>query len=247
VINCNGKNALVTGAGRGLGREIALRLASAGANVGVCDIDFESVKNTAREIESLGKKSVAFQADVSKSSDVLTMFDGLMKTFPTIDILVNNAGITRDNLIIRMKEEDWDLVMDINCKSAFLLCKEASKYMLKSHSGKIINISSVVGTGGNAAQVNYSASKAGLIGITKTLAKEFAKKNIQVNAIAPGFIKTPMTEKLSPEAKAKLMADIPMQQLGLPIDVANAVVFLSSSLSDYITGIVLPVDGGISM
>jgi 3-oxoacyl-[acyl-carrier protein] reductase len=247
VINCSGKNALVTGAGRGLGKEIALRLAQAGAEVAVCDVDIESAKNTTHEIESLGRKTIAFQADVSKASDIQTMFNGFMKTFPTIDILVNNAGITRDNLIIKMKEEDWDLVMNINCKSAFLCCREASKYMLRARSGKIINIASVVGISGNASQVNYSASKAGLIGLTKTLAKEFAKKNIQVNAVAPGFIQTPMTEKLSPEAKEKLMLEIPMHRLGFPADVANAVLFLSSPFSDYITGHVLAVDGGSSM
>jgi len=247
MIDCSGKNALVTGSGRGIGKEIALRLAQAGANIGVCDMDLETAKATTGEIEALGRKALALQADVSKASDVQAVFAAFMQTFPTIDILVNNAGITRDSLIIKMKEEDWDLVLNINLKSAFLCCKEASKHMLRARSGKIVNISSVVGISGNASQVNYSASKAGLIGLTKTLAKEFATRNIQVNAIAPGFIQTPMTERLSPQAKEKLLSDIPMQRLGFPRDVANAALFLSSSFSDYVTGHVLAVDGGIAM
>jgi 3-oxoacyl-[acyl-carrier protein] reductase len=247
VIDCKGKNALVTGAGRGIGREIALRLAQAGANVAVCDVDLSSAQNTAMEIESLGQKALAFQADVSKANAVSDMFAAFFQAFPILDILVNNAGITRDGLIMRMKEEDWDLVIDINLKSAFLCCKEASRHMMKSRCGKIVNVASVVGIIGNAGQVNYSASKAGLIGLTKTLAKEFASRNIQVNAVAPGFIQTAMTEKLSAVEKEKLAANIPVQKLGVPLDVANAVLFLSSPLSDYITGQVLAVDGGLAM
>jgi 3-oxoacyl-(acyl-carrier-protein) reductase len=247
VIDCKGKNALVTGAGRGIGREIALRLAQAGANVAVCDVDLSSVQNTAMEIESLGQKALAFQADVSKANAVSDMFAAFFQAFTILDILVNNAGITRDGLIMRMKEEDWDLVIDINLKSAFLCCKEASRHMMKSRCGKIVNVASVVGIIGNAGQVNYSASKAGLIGLTKTLAKEFASRNIQVNAVAPGFIQTAMTEKLSAVEKEKLAANIPVQKLGVPLDVANAVLFLSSPLSDYITGQVLAVDGGLAM
>lgn len=247
MIDCKGKNALVTGAGRGIGREIALRLAQAGANVAVCDVDLSSAQNTAMEIESLGQKALAFQADVSKANAVSDMFAAFFQAFPILDILVNNAGITRDGLIMRMKEEDWDLVIDINLKSAFLCCKEASRHMMKSRCGKIVNVASVVGIIGNAGQVNYSASKAGLIGLTKTLAKEFATRNIQVNAVAPGFIQTAMTEKLSAVEKEKLAANIPVQKLGVPLDVANAVLFLSSPLSDYITGQVLAVDGGLAM
>jgi 3-oxoacyl-[acyl-carrier protein] reductase len=247
VIDCKGKNALVTGAGRGIGREIALRLAQAGANVAVCDVDLSSAQNTAMEIESLGQKALAFQADVSKANAVSDMFAAFFQAFPILDILVNNAGITRDGLIMRMKEEDWDLVIDINLKSAFLCCKEASRHMMKARCGKIVNVASVVGIMGNAGQVNYSASKAGLIGLTKSLAKEFATRNIQVNAVAPGFIQTAMTEKLSAVEKEKLAAIIPSQKLGVPLDVANAVLFLSSPLSDYITGQVLAVDGGLAM
>lgn len=247
MIDCSGKNALVTGGGRGIGREIALRLALAGANVAICDVDLATAQATAQEIEALGRKSLAVKTDVSNASDVAALFASFLDVFPTIDILVNNAGITRDNLIMRMKEEDWDLVLAVNLKSAFLCCKEASRHMVKARSGKIINIASVVGMSGNASQVNYSASKAGLIGITKTLAKEFGTRNIQVNAVAPGFIQTAMTDKLSPEAKEKMAGPIPMKRLGLPIDVANAVLFLASSLSDYITGCVVPVDGGLVM
>jgi 3-oxoacyl-[acyl-carrier protein] reductase len=237
----------VTGGGRGIGREIALTLAQAGANVAVCDIDLASARETAAELSGLGVKSLALQADVSKSEDVGRMFTEFCATFPVIDILVNNAGITRDGLVLRMKEEDWDIVMNINLKSAFLCCKEASRLMMKARSGKIVNISSVVGFLGNAGQANYSASKAGLIGLTRSLAKEFATRNITVNAVAPGFIQTAMTDKLSAEEKTRLSSQIPMQKLGLPRDVANAVLFLSSSLSDYITGDIVTVDGGLVM
>lgn len=247
MINLANKNALVTGGGRGIGREIALTLAQAGANVAISDIDLATARNTAAEIESLGKKSLAIAGDVSKSADVEAMFQSFMSTFEKIDILVNNAGITRDGLLIRMKDEDWDAVLNVNLKSAFLCCREAAKVMMKARSGKIINIASVVGVIGNAGQANYSASKAGLIGLTKTLAREFASRSISVNAVAPGFIKTAMTDKLSEADKAKLTTQIPMQKLGMPQDVANTVLFLSSSLADYMTGQVLSVDGGMAM
>jgi 3-oxoacyl-[acyl-carrier protein] reductase len=210
-------------------------------------MDLSTAQATATEIRAMGPKALALQADVSKPPEVQTLFALFFQAFPTVDILVNNAGITRDGLIMRMKEEEWDIVLDVNLKSAFLCCKEASRHMVKSHCGKIINIASVVGISGNASQANYSASKAGLIGLTKTLAKEFATRNIQVNAVAPGFIQTAMTEKLSPEAKEKLASTIPLQRLGLPGDVANAVVFLASPMADYITGHVLAVDGGLVM
>ncbi len=247
MIQLAGKNALVTGGGRGIGREIALTLAKAGANVAVCDVDLEAARGTAAEVNALGPSSLAFRCDVSKAADIAEMVSGFCATFPTIDILVNNAGITRDGLIVRMKEEDWDLVLSINLKSAFLCCKEVARTMMKARSGKIVNIASVVGMMGNAGQANYSASKAGLIGLTKSLAREFASRSIQVNAVAPGFIQTAMTDKLSPQDKEKLSSQIPMQRLGRPLDVANAVLFLSSPLSDYITGQVIPVDGGLVM
>jgi 3-oxoacyl-[acyl-carrier protein] reductase len=247
LISLTGKNALVTGGGRGIGREIALTLAKAGANVAVCDIDLAAAQATSSDVAALGVQGLALKSDVSKSADIKIMFTEFCAKFPSMDILVNNAGITRDGLILRMKEEDWDLVLNINLKSAFLCCKEASRLMMKAKAGKIVNIASVVGLMGNAGQANYSASKAGLIGLTKTTAREFASRGICVNAVAPGFIQTAMTDKLSPGDKEALSSRIPMQKLGLPIDVANAVLFLSSSLSDYVTGQVLTVDGGLVM
>ncbi|MFW5775352.1 MAG: 3-oxoacyl-[acyl-carrier-protein] reductase [Chitinivibrionales bacterium] len=246
-MDLSGKTALVTGGGRGIGKEIALSLARAGADVGICDIDDSIAQQAASEIESLGRTSCAIRADVSSSDDVAAMFKTFLGALERIDILVNNAGITRDGLIVRMKEEDWDSVLNINLKSAFLCCKEAARPMMKARSGKIINIASVVGLMGNAGQVNYSASKAGMIGLTKTLAREFAPRSINVNAVAPGFIKTAMTDKLSDQDKEKLTGQIPMQSLGTPTDIAHAVVFLSSALANYITGQVLTVDGGLVM
>ncbi|MFP4014271.1 MAG: 3-oxoacyl-[acyl-carrier-protein] reductase [Chitinispirillaceae bacterium] len=246
-MDLSSKKALVTGSGRGIGREIALKLAKAGADVAISDIDLETAKQTAGEIEAMGRRSLAVAADVSKADDVKKMIAAVVEGFSGIDILVNNAGITRDGLIMRMKEEDWDAVLNINLKSAFLCCREVVRPMMKARSGKIINIASVVGLMGNAGQANYSASKAGMIGLTKTLAKEFAARSINVNAVAPGFIKTAMTDKLTDSEKEKLSSHIPMQKLGSPDDVANSVLFLSSSLSDYITGQVLTVDGGLVM
>jgi 3-oxoacyl-[acyl-carrier protein] reductase len=184
---------------------------------------------------------------VAVAADVAALFEGFLKTFATLDILVNNAGITRDGLAVRMKEEDWDLVLAVNLKSAFLCCREAARPMMKARGGKIVNIASVVGLMGNAGQVNYSASKAGLIGLTKTMARELATRSVNVNAVAPGFIKTAMTDKLSEADREKLASQIPMQKLGMPRDVANAVLFLSSPLADYVTGQVLTVDGGLVM
>jgi 3-oxoacyl-[acyl-carrier protein] reductase len=247
LVSLSGKNALVTGGGRGIGREIALTLAKAGANVAVCDIDLASAQTTVADCAVCGVQGLALKADVSDAADVSRMFTEFCAKFSCIDILVNNAGITRDGLVLRMKEEDWDLVIRVNLKSAFLCSKEASRLMMKARSGKIVSISSVVGIMGNAGQANYSASKAGLIGLTRSLAKEFASRNITVNAVAPGFIQTAMTEKLSPAEKERLSSQIPMQKLGLPQDVANAVLFLSSSLSDYVTGDILTVDGGLVM
>ena len=248
MIDLTSKSALITGSGRGIGREIARKLAKAGADVVISDIDLATATATANEIASeFGHKAVALAADVSKADDVAKLFTGALDAFSKVDILVNNAGITRDGLIMRMKEEDWDLVLSINLKSAFLCCKEASRPMMKARTGKIINIASVVGLMGNAGQVNYSASKAGMIGLTKTLAREFASRSINVNAIAPGFIRTAMTDKLTDAEKEKLSSQIPMAKLGDPDDVANAALFLSSSLSDYITGQVITVDGGLVM
>jgi len=247
VIDLSSKSALVTGGGRGIGKEIAMALAKAGCDVAISDIDLQTAQATASELEGLGRKSLAIKGDVSNAADVEAMFASFIEKFGKIDILVNNAGITRDGLLVRMKEADWDLVLNVNLKSAFLCCREAARPMMKARGGKIINIASVVGLMGNAGQANYSASKAGLIGLTKTLAREFASRSINVNAVAPGFIRTAMTDKLTDAEKGKLTGQIPMQTLGSPLDVANAVLFLSSSLSDYITGQVLTVDGGLVM
>jgi 3-oxoacyl-[acyl-carrier protein] reductase len=239
------KKALVTGSGRGIGKAIALRLAEAGCDVGVSDVDLAAAEATVAEIKALGCSSCALKADVSKETEVEAMFKAFYDAFQTIDILVNNAGITRDTLIVRMKETDWDQVISVNLKSVFLCCREAAKTMMRARSGKIINIASVVGINGNAGQVNYSASKAGIIGITRTLAKELAGRSILINAVAPGFIKTPMTDKLNDTERDRLINDVPLKHMGMPADIANAVLFLASSMADYITGEVLVVDGGL--
>ncbi|MBN1306716.1 MAG: 3-oxoacyl-[acyl-carrier-protein] reductase [Chitinispirillaceae bacterium] len=241
------KTALVTGGGRGIGREIALRFAQAGCAVAVSDIDVTTAQTTVKELEALGVRAVALQADVANGSDVEAMFKSIVAAFGALDILVNNAGITRDGLLVRMKEEEWDLVLRVNLKSAFLCSKEAARIMMKARSGRIINIASVVGINGNFGQVNYAASKAGLIGLTKTVARELASRFITVNAVAPGFIATAMTDMLPDAEKEKLVKNIPMQKLGSAADVANAVLFLASPLAEYITGQVLTVDGGLVM
>lgn len=246
-LGCASKKALVTGGGRGIGREIALRLAAAGCDVAVSDIDLGAVETVAAEIKTVGRESLAIKADVSAAADVAAMFEAYLTSFQKIDILVNNAGITRDMLLMRMKETDWDLVLGVNLKSAFLCCREAARPMLRASTGKIINIASVVGINGNPGQVNYSASKAGLIGLTKTLAKEFGSRGVTVNAVAPGFIRTAMTDKLSEEDKAKYTENVSLGRMGTPLDVANAVLFLASSMADYITGQVVVVDGGLVM
>jgi 3-oxoacyl-[acyl-carrier protein] reductase len=241
------KVALVTGGGQGIGRAIAITLAKHGADVIVCDIEQETAHTVAREIEDLGRKSLPVVCDVSKPEECRNMINNSKEAFGKIDILVNNAGITRDNLLMRMSEEDWDAVLSVNLKSVFNTCKAIVRLMMKQKSGRIINISSVVGLMGNAGQANYSASKAGIIGLTKTLAKEFASRGITVNAIAPGFIRTRMTDVLKDDTREALIKMIPMNRLGEPEDVANAVLFLSSPLASYITGQVLTVDGGMVM
>ncbi len=247
MISLTGKKALITGAGRGIGREIALTLAKAGADIGVCDIDLTAAEQTAADIAALGRVSLALKADVAHADDVTATIAAFVAKFGQIDVLVNNAGITRDSLIMRMKEADWDLVLSINLKSAFLFCKEVVRPMLKTNGGKIINIASIVGVVGNAGQVNYSASKAGMIGLTKSLAREVASRGLTVNAIAPGFIQTAMTDKIPEAERSKLATAIPMQKMGQPADVANAVLFLASPLADYVTGQVLHVDGGFAI
>ena len=244
----DGKVALITGANRGIGKSIALKFAAHGAHVAFSDIAYnDDSKQLEDELKAFGVNAKGYASDASSFADAEKLVNDVTNDFGKIEILVNNAGITRDNLLIRMKEEDWDLVLTINLKSAFLCCKEAARTMMKARSGKIINIASIVGINGNAGQANYSASKAGLIGLTKTLAKELASRNIQVNAIAPGFIRTAMTDKIPEAEKEKLLSQIPLQRLGSPQDIAGAVAFLASPLADYISGHVLVVDGGRSV
>jgi 3-oxoacyl-[acyl-carrier protein] reductase len=246
-MSLTGKIALVTGAAQGIGRDIALALAEDGADVAICDVNLEAAQKTASDIEAKGRKSLALKANVAASAEVTAMIDQIVEKFGRIDILVNNAGITRDGLIIRMKDEDWDLVLSINLKGSFLCTKSALKYMTKQRSGTIINIASIVGAMGNAGQANYVASKAGLIGLTKTIAREYANRGITANAVAPGFIDTAMTKALSENVRAELAKQIPMGKLGTPEDVANAVRFLASPWASYITGQVIHVNGGMYM
>lgn len=241
------KVAIVTGASRGIGKDTALALAEAGAKTACLARNEELVKQTAEEARKKGGEALAYKVDVSKSQELEAVVEDIYGRLGRIDILVNNAGITRDNLIIRMTEEEWDQVMDTNLKGAFFGIKIVSRYMIKQRSGKIINIASVAGVVGNKGQSNYAASKAGLIGLTKSVAKELAPRGIQVNAIAPGFITTDMTSKLKEETKETLLPQIPLGRFGLPQEVARAVLFLASPDSDYITGHVLHVDGGLAM
>jgi len=237
----------VTGAAQGIGRAIALLLARNGADIVVSDINLEKAEETAKEIRAIGPKATAVKVDVSNLSDVERMVEALIEKLAKIDILVNNAGITRDKLILRMTEEDWDAVLGVNLKGTFNCTKTVIRHMAKQRSGKIVNIASVVGEMGNAGQANYSASKAGVIGLTKTIAREYAQRGINVNAIAPGYIETPMTDALPEKAKEELKKLIPMERLGKPEDVAEAVFFLVCEESSYITGQVLNVNGGIYM
>jgi len=246
-MSLNGKIALVTGAAQGIGRDIALGLAADGADVAICDVNLEAAQKTAADIEAMGRKSLAVKANVAASADVTAMIDQVVEKFGRIDILVNNAGITRDGLILRMKDEDWDLVLSINLKGAFLCTKAALKHMTKQRAGTIINIASIVGAMGNAGQANYVASKAGLIGLTKTIAREYANRNVTANAVAPGFIDTAMTQALTDQVRADLAKQIPLGRLGSSEDVANAVRFLASPSAAYITGQVVHVNGGMYM
>ena len=242
------KTALVTGASRGIGRAAALELAKAGAKVAV---NFAGNRTAAEEvvsmIEAAGGQAMLVQADVGNAADVDAMVKAVVERFGKIDILVNNAGITRDNLIMRMKEEDWDAVIHTNLKGIFNCTKAVSKLMMKQRYGRIINMASVVGVMGNAGQANYAAAKAGVIGFTKSMAKELASRNITVNAVAPGYISTDMTANLPEQARLELQSQIPLQRLGNPEDVAAAVLFLVSPGADYITGQTIHVDGGMVM
>jgi 3-oxoacyl-[acyl-carrier protein] reductase len=238
--------AIITGAARGIGKAIAIALSRAGAAVVLSDV-MEEVHKTAVEIEQAGGKAVAITGNVTKFVDCEAMVDLAIKTFGKLDILVNNAGITKDNLVLRMSEEDWDAVLNINLKGTFLCTKAAIKPMMKQRSGKIINIASVIGQMGNAGQANYSASKGGVISFTKTMAKELGSRHIRVNAIAPGFIESKMTDALPEDVKEKYLNVIPLSSWGKAENIADAVVFLASPSASYITGQVLNVDGGMVM
>jgi len=243
-----GKTAIVTGGSRGIGKAIAIKLAEQGANIVVnYSSSPESANEVIRMIEAIGRQGIAIKADVSNPSEVEELISIAEAKFSSIDILINNAGITRDTLLMKMKEDDWDSVITTNLKGTFNCTKAVTKKMIRQRSGKIVSVASVIGIVGNAGQANYAASKAGIIGFTKSIAKELGSRNINVNAVAPGYIQTDMTDKLSAEVKEGLMAGIPLKRLGAPEDVANIVVFLCTEEASYITGQVFNVDGGMVM
>ena len=244
-MNLANRVAIITGSGRGIGRAIALRLSETGATVVVNDID-ESAQGVAEEIKAMNRQSLAILADVSLSSDVARLVETTRATYGKVDILVNNAGITRDQLVVRMSDEDWDRVLTVNLKSTFLCTRAVLRHMIKQRWGRIISIASIVGIVGNPGQANYASAKAGIIGFTRTVAKEVASRGITVNAIAPGFIDTEMTQQLGEDRRQELMRHIPLGYLGSPRDVAEAVAFLASEEARYITGQVLNVDGGMA-
>ncbi len=241
------RNAFISGAAQGIGKSMAIGMAKEGANVAVADINVEKAEAAAQEIRALGIKSLAIRLDVSRKNEVVSAFETFTEEFGRLDILVNNAGITKDALVLRMKDEDWDVTLDVNLKGTFLCSKEAIKLMAKQQHGRIINISSVVAFIGNPGQANYSASKAGIIGLTKTIAKEYASRGIRANAVAPGFIQTAMTGTIPEKIKEEMKKLIPLGCFGTPEDVANAVIFLASNEADYITGQVFHINGGMYM
>lgn len=242
-----GQVALITGAARGIGSSIAEGLAGCGADVVIADINHSDASETAKRLGLSGVKTMAVRLNVSDAGEVAKAFEDIIKEFGRLDILVNNAGITRDNLLLRMKEEDWDAVIGVNLKGVFLCSKEAVKVMSKQRFGRIVNIASVVAFMGNQGQANYSASKAGIVGLTKTIAKEYASRNITSNAVAPGFITTAMTDALPENVKEEMRKAIPLGRFGAPEDVANAVLFLVSPEAGYITGQVIHINGGMYM
>ncbi len=241
------KVALVTGGGRGIGKQIALTLAQEGANIVIWDVNLQEAEKACLEIQTLGRKTLSTQVDVTNYNQVEEAINKILDKFTKVDILVNNAGITKDNLLLRMSQQDWDAVLGVNLKGTFNCIRAVSRVMIKQRSGKIVNIASIIGIIGNAGQANYSASKAGIIALTKTAAKELASRSINVNAIAPGFIQTDMTAKLTEEVKEKMLAAIPLAKMGSPSDVANVCLFLASKEADYITGQTIVVDGGMVM
>ncbi|MDI6773860.1 MAG: 3-oxoacyl-[acyl-carrier-protein] reductase [Verrucomicrobiota bacterium] len=243
----DGKVAIVTGAARGIGRAIAEELAREGADLAVCDLRREWCSDTVAAARAAGRRVECYGVNVSDGAAVNAMIDEALKAFGRIDILVNNAGITKDQLLVRMSEEDWDAVLSVNLKGTFLLSKAVARPMMKQRSGAIINVASIIGLIGNAGQCNYAASKAGVIALTKSIAKELASRNIRVNAVAPGFIESKMTDALSEEVRRKMLEAIPLKRFGAPLDVARAVVFLAGDASSYMTGQVMTVSGGMVM
>ena len=241
------KVALVTGSAQGIGREIALAMAREGANLIISDINLEKAEQTRQEIEALGRQAMAIGLNVTDFKNVEEAVNKILDKFTKVDILVNNAGITKDNLLLRMGEAEWDAVINVNLKGTFNCTKAVSRPMIKQRSGKIINIASIIGIIGNAGQANYSASKAGIIALTKTAAKELSSRNINVNAVAPGFIQTDMTAKLPEQLKEKMMSAIPLSRFGTPQDIAAVCIFLASEDANYITGQTIIVDGGMVM
>lgn len=242
-----GKTAIVTGAARGIGRTIAEKLAGAGADLAICDLQEDWLAETAEAVKSAGRKVECFAADVSKGGDADRVVAGILEKLGRIDIMVNNAGITKDGLLMRMSDEDWNAVLSINLTGTFLFTRAVAKPMMKQKSGAIVNIASIIGLIGNAGQCNYAASKAGVIALTKSAAKELAARNIRVNAVAPGFIQSKMTDALSEDVRNRMLDMIPVKRFGVPGDVANAVMFLASDESSYMTGQVLTVSGGMVM
>jgi len=241
------KVSLITGGGQGIGRAIALLFAGEGSHVAICDVNQDTLNKTAEDIKTKERDCLTFTADVSRLQQVDGMVNKILDKFGKIDILVNNAGITRDSLLVRMQEEGWDQVLEVNLKGTFNCTRAVAKPMMKAGTGKIVNIASIIGIIGNPGQANYAASKGGVIALTKTIAKELASRNVNVNAIAPGFIKTAMTDKLSGEARDAMLKEIPLARFGEQRDVANLALFLASDDSSYITGHVIQVDGGMVM